>query len=196
MNAPKLTFPKRFEGSFAIPSNESYLIQVDFADQPISVVTKREAHLKGILHRAFSIFIFRRVDSYYQLLLQQRAWGKYHSGGLWTNTCCSHVVFDHPIELTAQSRLKDEMGFECPLSCVGSFYYKADLNNEMIEHEIDHVFAAIYDPPNICLNRDEAIDFKWIEINSLKKLLVEKPHEFTAWLANAFMVALKFNEIN
>jgi isopentenyl-diphosphate delta-isomerase len=171
---------------------QCFLLQVDHSDRPVGLVEKRNAHLKGILHRAFSVFIFREAQSGIELLLQQRAFHKYHSGGLWTNTCCSHAEPDVPIETTASNRLQTEMGFSYPLSFLGSFYYKTDVGNGMTEHEIDHVFAAFYNPPYIHLNPEEANAFKWMNVEDLKKDLLVKRHEFTAWFPEAFGIALKF----
>ena len=176
----------------AIQDNQNLLLEVDHSDRPIGLVEKKNAHLKGILHRAFSIFIFREVGSGTQLLLQQRALHKYHSGGLWTNTCCSHAEPDVPLEITANNRLQAEMGFSCPISFLRSFYYKTAVGNGMTEHEIDHVFAAFYNPPNIHLNPEEANAFKWVNVKDLEKDLITKRHEFTAWFPEAFDIALKF----
>lgn len=171
---------------------QTLLIEVDHSDHPIGFIEKQEAHLKGVLHRAFSIFVFRRAGSSFEVLLQQRALHKYHSGGLWTNTCCSHTVPSVPIEETAQIRLQEEMGFSCPLTYLGSFYYKANVGEGMIEHEIDHVFASLYDPADVRINREEAHAYKWISVEELQKLLAARPSEFTAWLPGAFQLGLKF----
>lgn len=175
-----------------MPENQNFLLQVDHSDKPIGLVEKKNAHLKGILHRAFSVFIFREVASSPQLLLQQRALHKYHSGGLWTNTCCSHAEPDVPIEITAKNRLQTEMGFSCPLSFLESFYYKTDVGSGMTEHEIDHVFAAFHNPCNIRPNPEEANAFKWVNIKDLQETLLLKPHEFTAWFPQALHIALRF----
>ena len=175
-----------------VQEGQSLLLQVDHSDRPIGLVEKQEAHLKGILHRAFSIFIFREVGSAPQLLLQQRALHKYHSGGLWTNTCCGHAEADLPIGITASNRLQTEMGFSCPLSFLGTFYYKKEVGNGMTEHEIDHLFAAFHNPPTIHPNPEEAGAFKWIDIKELETALATEPHAFTAWFPEAFAIALKF----
>ena len=169
-----------------------FLLQVDYTDNPVGLVEKKDAHLHGILHRAFSVFIFRKSGSAVQLLLQKRASHKYHSGGLWTNTCCSHAEPDVSVEETAQSRLREEMGFSCPLHFMGSFYYKADVGNGMTEHEVDYVFAAFHDPKEIRINSEEADAFKWIDIEPLKQLVVSQRHEFTAWFPEALQIALMY----
>ena len=172
--------------------NQTLIVQVERSDRLVGLVEKKHAHLNGILHRAFSIFVFREAQSSLQLLLQQRAFHKYHSGGLWSNTCCSHAEPNVPIEITASNRLQTEMGFCCPISLLESFYYKTDVGNGMIEHEIDHVFAAFYDPPHIQLNPEEANAYKWVDVKDLEKDLMIKRHEFTAWFPEAFRIALKF----
>ncbi len=175
----------------AVQESQSLLLEVDRSDRPIGLVEKKDAHLKGILHRAFSIFIFRKVESASQLLLQQRAFHKYHSGGLWTNSCCGHAEPDVPIEITASNRLQTEMGFSCPISFLGTFYYKTDVGNGMTEHEIDHVFAAFHHPSHIHPNPEEANAFKWIDMKELENALLTEPHEFTAWFPEALSIALK-----
>jgi len=167
-----------------------FVVSVDPSDSPIGLVEKQQAHREGVLHRAFSIFLLRRVEGTLQTLLQQRALHKYHSGGLWTNTCCSHAEADVPVEATAQKRLEEEMGFSCPLHYAGSFLYRAEVGNSMVEHEIDHVFAAFYDPPSIRLNPEEAENCRWEDADVVQKLLLKKRGEFTAWFPQAFEIAL------
>lgn len=166
------------------------LIQVDKNDTPIGLIEKQDAHVKGVLHRAFSIFVFRKQGSSYELLLQQRASSKYHSGGLWTNTCCSHAEPGISLEETAQKRLKEEMGFTCPLQYVDSFYYKAVFENGMIEHEIDHVFVSIHDPKTIHVDPSEADSWEWVAVNTIQKRLKANEASFTAWFPQAFEIAI------
>jgi len=173
---------------------QTLLLQVDALDNPIGLVDKKKAHLRGILHRGFSIFIFREVESSIQLLLQQRAFHKYHSGGLWSNTCCSHAEPDVPLDVTAQNRLQIEMGFSCPLSCSGFFYYKTDVGNGMVEHEIDHVFASFHNPTHIYPNPEESIGFKWVDIKTISHMLTTNSFEFTSWFPKAFALSLGFLE--
>src|SRR5262245_45397537 len=118
------------------------VILVNELDLATGVMEKMEAHEKGLLHRAFSIFIF---NSKGEMLLQQRALGKYHSGGLWSNTCCSHPQPGEDILLSAQNRLQEEMGFTTTLNKIFDFTYKADFGNGLTEYEFDHVFAGQYD---------------------------------------------------
>jgi isopentenyl-diphosphate delta-isomerase len=114
------------------------VILVNDRDEPIGLMEKLEAHQKGLLHRAFSIFIF---NSSGELLLQRRSLHKYHSGGLWTNTCCSHPSPAEDILAAAQRRLNEEMGFTAPLEKIFDFIYKAEFDNGLVEYEFDHVFA-------------------------------------------------------
>src|ERR1035437_238790 len=136
------------------------VILVDENDVPRGTMEKMEAHRKGELHRAFSIFVF---NSNGELLLQRRAVDKYHSGGLWTNTCCSHPQPGENLMESAQKRLNEEMGIECALEPVFHFIYKTKLNNELTEHELDHVFIGNYsDSPKI--NTQEAAEWKYMAI--------------------------------
>ena len=118
------------------------VVLVNEKDEPIGIMEKMEAHQKGLLHRAFSIFIF---DSKGRMLLQQRAAQKYHGAHLWTNACCSHPFPDEELKEAAQRRLQEELGFTTDLHEIFSFIYKARVENNLIEHEFDHVFAGEYD---------------------------------------------------
>ena len=121
---------------------EEQVILVDKDDKQVGLMSKLEAHEKGVLHRAFSIFIF---NSKYELLLQKRASSKYHSGGLWTNTCCSHPREGEDTLDAANRRLNEEMGIKTSLRKVYDFIYKAELDNQLTEHEFDHVFYGVFD---------------------------------------------------
>lgn len=158
------------------------VILVTPQDEAIGVMEKMEAHQKGLLHRAFSVFIF---DKKGRMLLQQRAPQKYHGAHLWTNACCSHPMWDEPVEEAAQRRLREELGFTTPLQKVFSFTYKAPVENGLTEHEYDHVFAGEYEG-RIEMNRDEVCDYAYHELTSVKMLLQEKPELFTTWFRIAF----------
>ena len=154
------------------------VILVDEKDQPIGDMDKMEAHQKGVLHRAFSTFIFNNDG---QLLLQRRAKEKYHSANLWTNTCCSHP---RPGEFTleaAKRRLKEEMGIETNLEKKFDFIYRAQLDNNLTEYEFDHVFTGLYNKQPL-LNPEEASDYRWISIPELKEEIKLYPHKYTEWL--------------
>ena len=148
--------------------SEEKVILVDKNDNQVGLMPKLEAHEKGLLHRAFSIFIF---NSKYELLLQKRASSKYHSGGLWTNTCCSHPREGEDTLDAANRRLDEEMGIKTSLRKVYDFIYKAELDNQLTEHEFDHVFYGVFDNDPI-LNKDEAEDFKWVDMETLNLSLI------------------------
>lgn len=154
------------------------LILVDENDNEIGVMEKMSAHTSGKLHRAFSVFIF---NSKGELLLQQRADNKYHSGGLWTNTCCSHPIDGQIINYTIQKRLKEEMGMECETNFQFSFIYKSEFGNGLTEHELDHVYFGTTDKEPE-LNSEEAKDWKYISLKELEKDINKNPEDFSAWL--------------
>ena len=158
------------------------VILVDENDNQVGLMPKLEAHQKGLLHRAFSIFIF---NSKYELLLQKRASSKYHSGGLWTNTCCSHPREGEDTLDAANRRLIEEMGIETSLRKVHDFIYKAELDNNLTEHEFDHVLYGIYNEDPI-INKDEADDFKWIDMDSLNEDIKTNGDNYTIWFKIAF----------
>ncbi len=140
---------------------------VDKLGNRIGAIEKMEAHYKGLLHEAFSIFVFNENN---ELLLQQRALDKYHSGGLWTNTCCSHPRFNEDIKLAVHRRLLEEMGFDCELKEVYSFIYKTDkLDTGLIEHEFDHLFVGEINTKEIKPNPKEVANYKWMKIERIKK---------------------------
>ncbi len=150
---------------------------VDREDTIIGQMEKLEAHQKGFLHRAFSVLIFNDKQ---ELLLQRRAFGKYHSEGLWTNTCCSHPSPNESNLTAAHRRLLEEMGFDCELEELFYFIYEAELDNNLIEHELDHVLIGHSNLDPI-LNKDEAIDFKWLNLEQLKKAILEDSNDYTYW---------------
>jgi isopentenyl-diphosphate delta-isomerase len=154
------------------------VILVDEQDKAIGEMEKMQAHRLGLLHRAFSVFI---LNSKGEILLQQRALSKYHSGGLWTNTCCSHPFPGEEVKDAAIRRLKEEMGLDhMSLTHSGSFIYKAELDQGLTEHEFDHVFYGYCDTDPV-LNRDEVEAFRWISPDELRKELKENPEQFTVW---------------
>jgi len=158
------------------------VIIVDENDNEVGIEEKMEAHKEGRLHRAFSIFIF---NSNGELLIQKRSRSKYHSGGLWSNTCCSHPKPGESIEDAAHRRLREEMGFDCDLKEVFHFIYRANLNNGLTEYELDHVFIGKYDG-EVNPNPSEVEDWRWININDLKKDMEQNPNKYTVW----FKIAL------
>ncbi|MFA6467026.1 MAG: isopentenyl-diphosphate Delta-isomerase [Patescibacteria group bacterium] len=153
------------------------IILVDEKDNQIGSGEKLAVHQKGQLHRAFSILVF---NSRGQLLIQQRSDSKYHCPGLWANTCCSHPVVGETIDQAAHRRLEDEMGFDCPLEEKGSFIYKVAFDNNLIEHEFDHVLVGYYDG-DIKINPQEVKDSLWLELASLKKDMSDFPNKYAPW---------------
>jgi isopentenyl-diphosphate delta-isomerase len=164
------------------------VILVDENDKEIGTGEKMKTHKEGKLHRAFSIFIF---NSKGEMLLQKRAKSKYHSGGLWSNACCSHPRPGEYLEQATHRRLKEEMGFDCDLQKAFHFVYKTNLDNDLTEHEFDHVFIGEYDG-EVEINPNEAEDFKWVIMDSLKKDVEKNPENYTVWFKIALREVLKF----
>lgn len=161
---------------------EEFVVLVDTEDRELGLMEKQQAHVAGLLHRAFSVFIF---NSQGELMLQQRAASKYHSPTLWTNTCCSHPRENESYEEAAHRRLVEEMGFDCDLTFKFSFIYKAQLANGLTEHELDHVFIGYYnDEPK--LNKEEVMAYKWINMYELKNDIIQNPENYTAWFKIIF----------
>lgn len=158
---------------------EDQVILVDLNDNQVGFAGKIAAHRSGALHRAISIFVF---DAAGRVLLQKRASTKYHSGGLWSNTCCSHPRPNEDTANAARRRLREEMGVNCELQEVFSFVYQTQFNNGLIEHEYDHVFFGNHDGEPI-LNPEEADDWKWMDIRQLADDLREHPETYSFWLA-------------
>ena len=150
---------------------------------------KLEAHQTGELHQAFSVMLYRQSASGdYEYLLQQRAHGKYHSGGLWTNTCCSHPRFHENLEHACIRRLKEEMGITQALKLkeIGVFCYHAHLDNNLIEHERDHVWVAEANALIIKPEPMEVMNYRWWSVNNIRTELTQNPEQFTAWFAEVF----------
>ena len=157
---------------------EEHVILVDENDHVLGTMPKMEAHLQNKLHRAFSVFIF---NSNNELLIHQRAAEKYHSANLWTNTCCSHQRPNENNIEAAERRLEEEMGMQAE-NLVDKFHfiYQVKLENDLYEHELDHVLVGVSneDPTP---NPNEAQDYRWINIDDLKKEIEQKPEDFTFW---------------
>ena len=163
------------------------VILVDTDDNAIGTMEKMEAHEKGLLHRAFSVLIF---NSKGELLIQKRASTKYHSGSLWTNTCCSHPAPNESIEQAAKRRLYEEMGIDAEPAFKYKFIYKTDLDQNLVEHEVDHVLTALFDGEPM-VNENEVADWKYIDLKELKKDALVNPHLYTEW----FKLILNHNEL-
>lgn len=162
--------------------NDEYLILVDENDKAWGKLEKQLVHELGLLHRAFSIFIF---NSSGQLLLQQRAAAKYHSGGLWTNTCCSHPRFGEELNNAVERRLMEEMGMECEMQPAFSFIYNAALDKGLTEHEYDHVFVGISDEVPVP-DHEEVMNWRYADPVLLELELMQHPERFTEWFKLCF----------
>jgi isopentenyl-diphosphate delta-isomerase len=161
---------------------EEKVVLVDIHDQPIGTMGKIEAHEKALLHRAFSVFVLNANN---ELLLQQRAFEKYHSPGLWTNSCCSHQREGESNLEAGNRRLMEEMGMRVPLEELFTFIYKASFENGLTEHELDHVMVG-YSDEDPQINPDEVAAFKWISLDDLKKDLIDQPQNYTVWFKIIF----------
>ena len=161
---------------------EEEVILVDVNDTPVGTMPKMEAHEKAILHRAFSVFILNKEG---QLMLQQRALHKYHSPGLWTNTCCSHQRRGETNLEAGARRLQEEMGFATPLEELFSFIYKAPFDNGLTEHELDHVLLGHHNAvPEI--NTEEVASWKWMDLDQVAKEIITMPDQYTVWFKIIF----------
>lgn len=162
------------------------LVLVDLLDRQIGVASKLRCHEEGLLHRAFSVFL---VDGS-RMLLQRRALGKYHSGGLWTNACCSHPRSGEELARAVGRRLSEELGVEgCPCRELGSFVYRARFEGGLCEYECDHVFVGEFrgiahpDPA-------EVAELRWVEASEVERWLRREPDSFTAWFVTAAPMVL------
>ena len=161
---------------------KEYVILVDSADRELGTMEKMEAHEKAVLHRAFSVFIFNDLG---ELMLQQRAAHKYHSPLLWTNTCCSHQRQGESNIEAGKRRLQEEMGFDVDLDEKFHFVYKAEFDNGLTEHELDHVLVGYYNgEPTI--NPEEVASWKWIDMEVLQQDMKDHPQDYTAWFKIIF----------
>jgi len=167
---------------------EDKVILVDNNDNKIGLMPKLEAHEKGILHRAFSVFIFNNDG---ELMLQRRALTKYHSPGLWTNTCCSHQRDGETNIISGKRRLNEEMGFDTELFEKTSFIYKAKFDNGLTEHEFDHVLVGSYNHSPI-INSIEVDSWKWMSMENVKKDIKDHPDNYTAWFKIIFEKYYKY----
>jgi isopentenyl-diphosphate delta-isomerase len=163
--------------------NKEMVILVDKDDHELGLMEKLEVHQKGLLHRAFSVFLLNDSN---QLLLQKRALDKYHSPGLWTNTCCSHPRKNEKTIDAAHRRLFEEMGIKSELKLFTSFIYKAEFDNGLIEHEFDHVIVGSF-VGNPVINQLEVCDWKWEDLDLIKENLKTYPNDYTEWFKIIFL---------
>ena len=161
---------------------EEKVILVNEKDEQIGLMPKMEAHEKALLHRAFSVFVFNERN---ELMIQQRAHEKYHSPGLWTNTCCSHQREGETNVEAGKRRLQEEMGFSTDLKDTISFIYKAPFDNGLTEHEFDHILVGnFFGEPD--LNPEEASDWKWVSLEDLRRDMKKNPDIYTEWFKIIF----------
>lgn len=154
------------------------LILVDENDTPIGAKEKMAVHKEGLLHRAFSVFIF---NTQHQLLLQQRSDNKYHSPGVWTNTCCSHPAYNEELQTAINRRLEEEMGMTCKTKFAFSFIYKVTFENGLTEHEYDHVYFGITDKTPIP-NKTEVSNWKYMNLSVLRNDIEQHPDNYSEWM--------------
>ena len=171
---------------------EENVILVNEFDEQIGLMPKMEAHEKALLHRAFSVFVFNDNN---ELMLQQRALGKYHSPGLWTNTCCSHQREGESNIEAGTRRLQEEMGFVTALEEKTSFIYKAPFDNGLTEHELDHIMVGYYQDEPV-INKEEVESWKWRPLEDVKVDIENHPELYTAWFKIIFDKFYQFININ
>jgi isopentenyl-diphosphate Delta-isomerase len=158
------------------------VILVDEQDNEIGVREKQLAHVEGVLHRALSIFVFDSTGT--KMLIQQRALDKYHSGGLWSNTCCSHPAPGEAVLDAAHRRLVEELGFDCPLQFAFAFTYRAEVGPSLVEHEFDHVFIGRSDV-DARPNAAEIAAVEWMDVRDVVRDVAERPERYSLWFAVA-----------
>lgn len=164
-------------------NKEEYVVLVDEQDNEIGSMEKMEAHQKGLLHRAFSVFIFNTKG---ELLLQQRAASKYHSPLKWTNTCCSHQRKNEPTIDAAVRRLHEEMGMTCSVSVLYTFIYNADVGQGLFEHELDHVLIGTTNQTDIPFNKNEVHAVRFVSLADIETEMRDNPDTFTKWFLITF----------
>jgi len=161
---------------------EENVIIVDKNDNQIGLMPKLDAHKKGILHRAFSVFVLNNNN---EIMLQKRAYNKYHSGGLWTNTCCSHQREGENSIEAGKRRLLEEMGFETELKIITSFIYKVEFENGLTEHELDYLLIGKFFKSPV-INKQEVADWKWMKIELIADDIKLNPNNYTSWFKIIF----------
>ena len=161
---------------------EEQVVLVDVNDKPLGLMPKMEAHQKGVLHRAYSVFVLNEKD---ELMLQQRALHKYHSPGLWTNTCCSHQRDGETNIAAGKRRLYEEMGFVTDLCEVTSFIYKAPFDNGLTEHELDHIMIGTFNDSPV-INPEEVANWKWMAVEAIRNDIQKHPKKYTVWFIIIF----------
>ena len=161
-------------------AHDDELILVDLYDRPVGHLDKNAVHEKGLLHRAFSVFL---TDGE-RMLIQRRAYGKYHSGGLWANACCSHPRVGETLQEAVPRRLKEELGICCEVKELGAFVYYARYSDTMHEYEYEHIFIGHFEG-EVTPDPEEIAETRWIRFEDLEKEMMEDPDRFSVW----FMIA-------
>lgn len=170
------------------------VILVDEQDTPCGTMEKMAAHKQGLCHRAFSVNVFRKQHERIELLIQRRELNKYHCGGLWTNTCCSHPKPAEDTLSAAIRRLTEELNLQVPLQEIGCFHYIARFENGLTENEVDHVFLGEYQEQPIVMNKAEVMEIKWVELHALYEDVIQDPTSYTPWFARVLdIVKSHFN---
>jgi isopentenyl-diphosphate delta-isomerase len=162
--------------------NEPFVILVDENDNQTGVIGKIEAHRRALLHRAVSVFIINPKGEW---ILQRRAFDKYHSNGLWTNTCCTHPGPGESNIESARRRLSEEMGIDCDLTEVFCFTYREKLDNELTEHEFDHVFFGVSEKDPV-INTSEVEEWEAVRFEDLREDIYKNPEDYTYWFKEIF----------
>ena len=171
-----------------------HLVLVNQQDEPLGYAEKMTVHEQALCHRAFSVFILRKTEAHDEVLIHQRNPLKYHSGGLWTNTCCGHPRPREDIKAAAERRLQEEMGIKTSLHYLDKFHYIAKLDKGLTEHEVDYVFYAYINDFNFTVNPNEVSDIKWLTIPALQDSLSQNPQTFTPWLDQALTILVKMKK--
>ena len=163
------------------------VILVDEQDNPLGKMEKLEAHRQGRLHRAITVYIFNTKQ---QLMLQQRAFSKYHCGGLWSNTCCGHPFPNEGTQQAAERRLDEEMGLKLSLNKVTQTYYNLPVTDGLVEHEFGHIFTGFTDQLPV-LNPHEAENYRFASLSEIQQELIASPEQFTPWFKTTFPMLAK-----
>ncbi|MEC7939407.1 MAG: isopentenyl-diphosphate Delta-isomerase [Pseudomonadota bacterium] len=173
------------------------VILVSKDDVEVGHCEKLKAHIDGELHRAFSLMIAKKTADGYEFLLQKRACGKYHSGGKWSNSCCSHPRPGEALESAVQRRVGEELGISQPLrlTSLGSFIYQAQLEHNLTEHELDHIFLSFTNQLLLAPNESEVSEVEWFSIESIQEMLHQQPEAFTVWFPDVFFKVVEYFKV-
>lgn len=166
------------------------IILVDIYDNIIGYSSKDIVHKSGLLHRAFSVFLFNKD----KIILQKRSSNKYHSAGLWTNSCCSHPKKNEKLDVAVKRRLNEELGIKCNITEIGSVVYFNKFKDNLYEYEYDHIVIGNYEKNITNINKDEIEEIKLVDLNYLKKDVVQNPSKYSVWFLTILPIVLKYVE--